>query len=205
MRSRSMWWMVGTVLTVCARCSLTVDNAPCYPSADSPQTHPRGRRGHPVLQVQAVLQRSAWAIRLHWWVHDDGLTFSTQSKHCELTSSSFSSCNSISLYLSTFSVSIMLSRYSLSTPSPQPLSCLFSFFSAPCSPGSNVERRKIVWKWASLAHRISLCLFLSLSFLLSIFPVGNLILSLLEWWRGQLPAPVNLKPLQHVLSPFLWA
>lgn len=178
-----MWWKVGTVLRVCARFSLTVDNASCYPSADSPQTHPRGRGGHPVLQVQAILQRSARTIRLHWWVWKKGLL----SSYSFFPSPEEILWSDIYLYLSSPILSISLS------------------FSDSCSPGCYVDSRK------SRENELGLLtIYPSASFFLSLslspsFPVCNLILSLLEWWRGQLPAPVNLKPLQHVLSPFLWA
>lgn len=43
-------------------------NAPCHPSPDPSKTHPGRRRGYPVLQVKAVLQRGAGPICVYRWV-----------------------------------------------------------------------------------------------------------------------------------------
>lgn len=45
------------------------DHAARHPGADASQTHSRGRRGHPVLQVQTVLQRNTGEVHIHRWVH----------------------------------------------------------------------------------------------------------------------------------------
>lgn len=55
------------VLTSCLLLFLPspADHAACHPGADASQTHPRGRRGHSVLQVQTVLQRHAGTVHIH--------------------------------------------------------------------------------------------------------------------------------------------
>lgn len=41
------------------------DHAARHPGPDAAQAHPRGRRGHFVLQVQAVLQRHTREVHIH--------------------------------------------------------------------------------------------------------------------------------------------
>ena len=52
----------------CALFCSTADHTARHPGADPTQTHPRRGGGHPLLQVQAVLQRCTGPVCLHRWV-----------------------------------------------------------------------------------------------------------------------------------------